>query len=152
MIRNKYIYDIPSQEWNEGKAFMQSEIFDLGLKHPIRLLLRKAITDFESGKFSYDGATFVKERSKSLFEAAAFIHDWRNAMGYVGKKIDKEMFDVMNVLNYPTSLMIYRFAWTRLTFINVWRHKLLCSFLSDNPSDLYLLENLKYYSENHPNN
>lgn len=152
MIRNRYIYDIPLQEWGEGKVFMLQEVLSLGHTHPITILLLKAITDFESGKFSYDGATFVKERSKSLFEVAAFIHDWRNAMGYVGKKIDKEMFDVMNLLNYPTSLVIWRFAWTRLTFINVWRHKVLRTFLSDNPSDLYVLPSFKYYSENHPNN
>lgn len=139
MIRNRYIYDIPLQEWNEGKAFMQSEIFDLGLKHPIRLLLRKAITDFESGKFSYDGATFVKERSKSLFEAAAFIHDWRNAMGYVSYKIDSEMLNVMICLNYELSLIKWRWFYTRFTFFNIIRHKLLCSYVASAPYDLYVM-------------
>ena len=140
MMRNRYIYDISLEEWNEGKTFMHCEIFGLGLKHPVRLLLRKAIVDFESGKFSYDGATFVKERSKSLFEVAAFIHDWRNAMGYVGKKIDQEMFDIMICLDYNLSLIKWRWILTQLTFLNIIRHRIMCSYLGANPDDLYLLK------------
>ena len=76
---------------------MLQEVVHLTHTHEIVILLLKAIADFEAGKFSYDGATFVKERSKSLFEVAAFIHDWRNAMGYVGKQIDQEMFDIFQI-------------------------------------------------------
>lgn len=151
-MKNRYINQISPEEWQEGKLFMLQEVVHLTHTHPIAILLLKAIADFEAGIFSYDGATFVKERSKSLFEVAAFIHDWRNSMGYVGKNIDQEMFDIMNLLNYPTPLVIWRFAWTRLTFLNVWRHKLLCTFLSNKPNDLYQLPSFKYYSENHPNN
>ena len=54
---------------------MLQEVYGLKHTHPIVILLLKAIADFDAGNFSYDGATFVRERSKSLFEVAAFIHD-----------------------------------------------------------------------------
>jgi len=104
---------------------------------PIRFLLDKAIADYEAGKFSYDGATFVKERTKSLFEVAAFIHDWRNAMGYVGKEVDNEMFDIMIVLNYDLKDIVLRYFLTRFTFINVIRHKITHTFLKNNPNNLF---------------
>mgnify|MGYP001569721759 CR=1 FL=1 len=100
----------------------------------------KAIADFEAGKFSYDGATFVRERSKSLFEVAAFIHDWRNAMGYVSYAVDREMLDVMITLNYELPLIKWRWLLTRLTFLNIIRHRIMCSYLGANPDDLYLLK------------
>ena len=145
-MRNRYIYDISAQEWNEGKTFMHCEIFGLGLKHPVRLLLRKAIEDFEAGKFSYDGATFVKERSKSLFEVAAFIHDWRNAMGYVSYHVDQEMLDIMITLNYELPLIKWRWFYTRFTFLNIVRHKILSTYVGSKPNDLFLIPSLKYYS------
>lgn len=74
---------------------MLQEVAFITWNHPLHKLLFKAIADFEAGKFSYDGATFVRERSKSLFEVAAFIHDWCNAMGYVSYAVDREMFDIM---------------------------------------------------------
>jgi len=137
MIKNKYIYQYSTEEWQKGKVFMLQEIYGLKHTHPIVILLNKAIADFEAGKFSYDGATFVKERSKSLFEVAAFIHDWRNSMGYVGKQIDQEMFDIMNVLNYDAPLVFWRFFLTQFTFINVFRHKIMHTFVGKTPNDLY---------------
>ena len=142
MMRNRYIYDISAKEWNEGKKFMHCEIFGLGFKHPVRLLLRKAIADFEAGKFSYDGATFVKERSESLFEVAAFLHDWRNAMGYVSYYVDREMFDIMITLNYNLNLIKWRWFLTRFTFLNIIRHKILCSYAGSKPNDLYKIVDL----------
>ena len=59
---NRFIYQIPEEEWKKGKNFMQFELHPYRWKSPIRALLWKAIEDFEAGKFSYDGATFVKER------------------------------------------------------------------------------------------
>lgn len=152
MIKNKYIYDIPTEEWQQGKVFMLQEVLSLGHTHPITILLLKAIADFEAGKFSYDGATFVKERSKSLFEAASFIHDWRNAMGFISYKIDQEMLDIMIVLNYDLKLIYWRYFLTRFTFLNVWRHKIMHTFVASVPADLYKKPSLNYYSEQHPNN
>ena len=93
-MKSVYVYQLSTKEWEFGKAFMLKEVERLEDDHPIKILLKKAIRDFELGKFSYDGATFVKERSESLFEVAAFLHDWRNAMGYVSKHVDQEMFAV----------------------------------------------------------
>ena len=152
MIKNKYIHGFSVVEWEKGKAFMLKEVYGLHPMHKICVLLRKAIADFEAGKFSYDGATFVKERSISVFEVAAFIHDWRNAMGYISKQVDQEMFDVMSVLAYNTNLVIWRFVLTRFTFLNEWRHKLLCSYVGAIPPNLYIKPDLIFYSEEHPNN
>ena len=137
MTKSRYIYDISLEEWVEGKNFMFLELHPYRWNSPIRKLLYKAIADFEAGKFSYDGATFVKERSKSLFEVAAFIHDWRNAMGYVSYHVDREMFDVMIALNYNLNLIKWRWFLTRFTFLNIIRHKILCSYVGSKPNDLY---------------
>jgi len=137
MIKNKYIYQIPANKWQQGKAFMLQEIYGLKHTHPIVILLNKAIADFEAGKFSYDGATFVKERSKSLFEVAAFIHDWRNSMGYVSYKVDNELLEIMVVLAYDLKLIYWRYFLTRFTLINVFRHKIMHTFVAYVPNDLY---------------
>lgn len=144
MMKSKYIYEVPEYVWLNGKAFMLQEVYGLKHTHPIVILLQKAISDFEAGKFSYDGATFVRERSKSLFEAAAFIHDWRNSMGYISKQVDQEMFDVMNILNYDTPLVFWRFFLTRFTFLNVARHKIMHTFVASAPNDLYKKPSLNY--------
>lgn len=144
MIKNKYIYQIPANKWHEGKAFMLQEVYGLKHTHPIVILLNKAIADFEAGKFSYDGATFVRERSTSLFEVAAFIHDWRNAMGYVSYKVDNELLEIMVVLAYDLRLIYWRYFLTRFTFINIARHKIMCSFVASAPNDLYKKPSLNY--------
>ena len=118
---------------------MLQEVLRLGHTHEITILLLKAIAEYESSKFSYDGATFVRERSKSLFEVAAFIHDWRNSMGYVSYAIDNEMFDIMITLQYRSELIFSRYILTRLTFINVIRHKLRKTFVASVPDNLYRL-------------
>ena len=138
-MKSRYIYELKHEEWKHGKAFMLQEVAFITWNHPLRNLLFKAISDYESGKFSYDGATFVKERSKSLFEVAAFIHDWRNAMGYVSYAVDQEMFDIMITLNYNLNLIKWRWFLTRFTFLNIIRHKILCSYVDASPPDLYIL-------------
>ena len=143
MIKSRYIYKVPLLEWQQGKGFMLQEVAHLHPMHYVRILLQKAIRDFEAGKFSYDGATFVKERSKSLFEVAAFIHDWRNSMGFVSYKVDREMLDIMIVLDYKLTLINWRYFLTRFTFINIARHKIMCTYFKAVPEDLYQLPILK---------
>ena len=140
MIKSRYIYQIPDEEWKVGKMYMLSEISFRYWKCPIRELLYQAIADFEAEKFSYDGATFVNERSSSsLFEVAAFIHDWRNSMGYVSYQVDREMLDIMITLNYNLNLIKWRWLYTRFTILNIARHKLLCTYIGSKPKDLYKL-------------
>lgn len=141
-MKSKYIYNFSEKKWQKGKAFMLFEVAYLSETHPIRLLLNKAIADFEAGKFSYDGATFVKERSRSIFETAAFIHDWRNSFGYVGKEVDQEMFDIMNLLNYDAPLVFWRFLLTKFTFLNVYRHKIMKTYYAAKPNDLFIKQEL----------
>ena len=141
MTKSRYIYQISKEEWEAGKEFMFSEIRFIRWRSEIRLLLWKAIADFEAGKFSYDGATFVKERSESLFEVAAFIHDWRNAMGYVSYQVDREMLDIMITLNYDLNLIKWRWFLTRFTFLNIIRHRVMCTYVGSKPNDLYKIDN-----------
>ena len=100
-MKSKYYNQFTKSEIAIGYAYMLSELEVIPIHHEIRALFSDAWEDFKQGKFSYDGATFVKERSKNtIFEVSAFIHEWRNYNGYVGKEIDKEMFSIMISLNY----------------------------------------------------
>jgi len=125
MIKNRFYKDFTSIQLSVGDALMKSQMVVLDAKHPIRKLYIEAWQSFERGEWSYDGATFVKERfSNSLFELAAFIHDWRNSMGYVGSWVDKEFIDIMIATNYPFKLILERYFFMRLTFLNVLIHKI----------------------------
>jgi hypothetical protein len=127
MIRkSKYFNDFLEAEIQIGHNSMMQELKVLPKVHPIKELFADAWIDFMLGKFSYDGATFVKERnSLTIFEVSAFIHDWRNFKGYVGKEIDNEFLCIMIALNYKPRLIIERWLFMRLTFLNVLRHKFL---------------------------
>lgn len=43
---------------------------------------------------------------------------------------------------YNTELVIWRFVLTRFTFLNEWRHKLMHTFLTYEPKDIYKKPNL----------
>lgn len=119
---------------------MIDEIKHLPIDHGIRNLFCLAWIDFKAAKFSYDGATFVKERnSKTIFEVAAFIHDWRNSKGYVGRKIDREFLCIMIVLNYAPELIKSRIFFMLLTPINIVRHYFLGTIKKGLPYNLYQL-------------
>lgn len=137
MKRFKYYNEFSKHELEEGYNFMTKELEILSYDHPIHLLFQRACDDFVDNQFGYDGATFVRERSHSLFEVAAFIHDWRNSKGYVGKEIDREFFTIMEVLDYPKSLIRWRKFLCHFTFLNILRHKLLKSYNHNSPKDLY---------------
>ena len=138
MTKNKTHSQFTYSELSEGYSYMDSELRHLDLKHPIRMILMLAKADFESEKFSYDGATFVKERTnETVFEVAAFIHDWRNSMGYVSYKIDREFIDIMICLNYDWILIFERYLLTRFTFLNIIRHALKGTIKKELPSYLY---------------
>jgi len=121
-MESKYYKEFTEEEIKVGFDSMHSEILEKDTW--INKLLYLALNDFIEGNFSYDGATFVKERySHTIFEVAAFVHDWLNSLGYVGYSIDVVMFEIMKQLNYEKSLIRVRKIWTILTFINVLRHK-----------------------------
>jgi len=139
MIRkSKYFNDFLEAEIQIGHNSMIQELKVLPKVHPIKELFADAWTDFMLGKFSYDGATFVKERnSLTIFEVSAFIHDWRNFKGYVGKEIDNEFLCIMIALNYKPRLIIERWLFMRLTFLNVLRHKFLGNLINKSPNNLF---------------
>ena len=139
MIRkSKYFNDFLEAEIQIGHNSMMQELKVLPKVHPIKELFADAWIDFMLGKFSYDGATFVKERnSLTIFEVSAFIHDWRNFKGYVGKEIDNEFLCIMIALNYKPRLIIERWLFMRLTFLNVLRHKFLGNLINKSPNNLF---------------
>lgn len=141
MIRkSKYYKQFSEAELRIGYNSMIQEIKSLPIGHAIRDLFASAWIDFQIGKFSYDGATFVKERNPlTIFEVAAFIHDWRNSNGYVGQKIDREFLCIMIVLNYKPELIIERKLFMLLTPANILRHKAKRTYKKGVPSNLFQL-------------
>ena len=141
MIRkSKYYKQFSEAELRIGYNSMIQEIKSLPIGHAIRDLFASAWIDFQIGKFSYDGATFVKERNPlTIFEVAAFIHDWRNSNGYVGQKIDREFLCIMIVLNYAPELIKERIFFLVLTPLNIARHRFLSTYKKGVPSNLYQL-------------
>lgn len=139
-MNSKYYTQFSEDEIRIGYNSMIQELKVLPKIHSIKELFCDAWIDFKAGKFSYDGATFVKERNMiTLFEVGAFIHDWRNSKGYVGSKIDREFLCIMIVLNYKPEIIIERWLFMRLTFLNVWRHRFLCSYRKGLPDNIYKL-------------
>jgi hypothetical protein len=138
MTKSKFYKDFTTTEIAIGEAIMKSDLVGLPQGHIIRRLYRYAWESFKRNEWSYDGATFVREKySHSLFEVAAFIHDWRNSMGYVGAYVDNELIDIMICLNYPFKIIITRWFWMRLTFVNVIRHKIKKTYKTNKPTLIY---------------
>jgi len=139
-MKSRYYNQFTEDELRIGYNSMCQEIKVLPLGHAVRELFASAWIDFQIGKFSYDGATFVKERNPiTIFEVAAFIHDWRNSKGYVGRKIDREFLCIMIVLNYKPELIIERKLFMLLTPLNIARHRFLSTYKKGVPSNLYQL-------------
>jgi hypothetical protein len=134
----KYFNDFTEDELRIGHNFMLNELKVLPKEHEIKELFADAWIDFMLQKFSYDGATFLKQRSNdTIFEVASFLHDWRNSKGYVGKEIDKEFISIMTALKYDFYMMLDRWLLMRLTFLNVIRHKFLSNYKAQLPKNLY---------------
>lgn len=136
----KYFNEFSEEEIRIGYNSMLQELEVLPEFHPIRQLFSETWIDFVMGKFSYDGATFVKERfSHTIFEVGGFTHDRRNSFGYVGRKIDREFLCIMIVLNYEPELIKERMFLMVLTPINVARHKFLSTYKKGLPDNLFQL-------------
>ena len=137
-VRGKYFKEFSEEEIRIGYNSMLKELEVLPKVHTVKELFADAWIDFMLGKFSYDGATFVKERNPlTLFEVSAFIHDWRNSNGYVGKEIDNEFLCIMIALNYKPRLIIERGLFMKFTFLNVFRHKILGNLNNKSPDNLF---------------
>ena len=86
---------------------------------------------FKHDGWTYDGATFVREKNHEFWEVAAFIHDALNSNGYVGKKPDLYFIKIMMVLNYSENIVFERCKWMQWTFINKYWHKVKGTFKAD---------------------
>lgn len=135
MRKNKYYKDFELVELLKGESLMRMEIND----PKIESIFNEAWESFKNNEWSFDGPTFVRSRYKSYWETAAFIHDWRNSMGWVGYNIDREMLDIMSKLCYPKNMIIQRYLFTRLTFINIIRHLIKGDLKKIEKKNLYLL-------------
>lgn len=123
-MNNQFYTDFTKSEIIIGKASMSKELVDAP-KWLCNLFV-KAWSDFEQGKFSYDGATFVKERyENTLFEVASFIHDWLNALGFVGFAVDYLFVEIMYLLGYDEELINARTKFLKYTVFNVIRRKIM---------------------------
>lgn len=139
-VRGKYFKEFSEAEIRIGYNSMLKELEVLPEIHPVRELFTETWIDFVMGKFSYDGATFVKERfSHTVFEVGAFGHDRRNSFGYVGRKIDREFLSIMIVLNYKPELIKERIFFMLLTPANILRHKAKRTYKKGIPNNLYQL-------------
>jgi hypothetical protein len=138
MRKNVGYRDLTAQEQADMEFILLNEIQSVPDMHPIRLLLAAALFDYKIGAFKYDGPTFSKIRY-NFWEVPAFIHDWRNATGYVSYKVDTEMFSIMIYLNYPMALISQRYILTRFTFLNIIRHKIKGTLKNNQPSNLFQL-------------
>lgn len=140
ICKSRYFNDFSEAEIRIGYNSMLKELEVLPEVHPIRELFAETWIDFIMGKFSYDGATFVKERfSHTVFEVGAFGHDRRNSFGYVGKEIDHEFLSVMIALNYKPELIKKRILFMLLTPLNVARHRFLGTYKKQLPTNLFQL-------------
>lgn len=138
ILKSKYFNDFSEDQLRIGHNSMIQELKVLPKVHPIKELFADAWIDFMLHKFSYDGATFVKERNPiTKFEVGAFIHDWRNLNGYVGKEIDNEFIKIMVTLNYDFNMILLRWVLMRLTFMNVVRHKFKGTHKKHLPTNIY---------------
>ena len=86
---------------------------------------KEAWESFVADGWTYDGATFVQEYDGDFWEVAAFIHDWLNSIGYVGKKVDLYFIRLMIQLGYPENIIFERCKWMQWTWINVLNHKFI---------------------------
>lgn len=141
-MKNKFYKDFLNEKG--GKFTLQYGYRSMALEvreapQWLVLLFEKVWDEFKKGKFSYDGATFVKERyNDTVFEVASFIHDWFNHIGYVGKNVDKLFIIIMEELNYPSSKIRIRKFLMNFTFLNVLRHKFITkTYIGDINIDNY---------------
>ena len=83
---------------------------------------KMAFESFKKHGWEYDGATFVREKDNKYIEVAAFIHDWLNQYGYVGKKVDLYFIKIMIALNYGENIIFERCKWMQYTWLNYFWH------------------------------
>ncbi len=136
MRKNLGYKDLTAQEAFDMEEVLWSEIGFSNVRADLKALLSEAIWDYKVGLWKYDGPTFSKVH-QSFWEVPAFLHDWRNSVGYVGREYDDEMFCIMIYLNYPMEHIIQRWKLTRFTFANVWRHKLKGTYKNTKPSLIF---------------
>lgn len=132
MTKNKYYKDFSKEEIDFGYESMTKELKNDYTPKWIITLFNHVWKEFKKNKFSYDGATFVKERyDDTLFEVASFIHDYLNYIGYVGKNVDKLFIIIMKTLKYPEKQINKRKCFMKFTFINIFIHIFADNYIGD---------------------
>ena len=90
--------------------------------HWINRAFEKAWESYKKDNWKFDGATFVDEHNDYFWEVAAFIHDWLNHIGYVGKQPDLYFLKIMIELDYSENMIFERCKWMQWTFFNTFWH------------------------------
>lgn len=146
-MKNKYYKDYTSKEIKKGYDFIQWELSYYNCPFFIKKIILKSWRRFKNNEFSFDGATFVKERSSfnkktpyhlrgTIFESASLVHDDFNSQGKIGFWVDAIFLGIMIFMSYKKSQIIKRtFLMFIGTWINVLRHKF---YLKDYKGDLNL--------------
>lgn len=138
MRKNLYYKDLTPKEAFDFEKILSEEINLLPMDHKVRSLFREALIDYKAGLWAYDGPTFSKSY-KNVWEIPAFIHDWRNSMGYLSYAVDEEMFSLMILLNYPMEYISQRWILTRFTFLNIFIKYVQHKIKKLDKTKLYLL-------------
>lgn len=134
---NKTYSEYTTEEIEIGYHFMIIELAEADAPNWLCEVFKRAWLSFEQGDFAYDGATFSIQRSKkTVFEIGAFLHDWLNSMGIVSYQADDFMLYVMKMLGYRWNLRVGRYLKTRLTFLNIWRHKNKGTYIGKFPIEI----------------
>lgn len=153
-MKNKFAKDFSKEEIDKGFEFINWELNYYNAPNFIRHIVLDTFSNFKKGKFPYDGATFVSERScfdkntpielqKTPFESASLVHDEDNHKGIVGFWVDARFLAIMIFLQYRKKEIFKRtFLMFVGTWINVLRHKFI---VKDYKSDLNIKkENKKW--------
>lgn len=139
MMRKNLAYkDLTAQDAYDMEQTLRAEIAHLSMHHVIYRLFEISLSEYKMGLWKYDGPTFSKA-PRGFWEIAAWFHDWRNSFGYVGYYMDDEMFDIMIYLNYPLFAIRQRYLLTRLTFLNIIRHKIKGTYKNAKPTLIFKL-------------
>ncbi len=141
MAKNRFYNKFTTEQLLKGKAYMLAEIKQAPKEYQNQLkeLFWYYWRRFRLGKFTVDGATFIDEEDGDFFNIWWFIHDGRNAEGFVGVSVDNEMIDIMTLTDTPAKHFKQAVPLLKLTWVNWLRHLFKGSLQRNKPNDLIVI-------------
>lgn len=140
-MKNRYSYEFSKNALNEGKKYMYAEILVAPVEYQEQLtrVLDYYWSKFINNEFTVDGATFIDEEEGCFFNIWWFIHDGRNSEGYVSKKVDNEMIDIMVLTDTPAKHFKQAIPYLKFTWANVFRHFIKGTLKYRTPKNLIVI-------------